>query len=46
MLEQTVDIQINMLLKEEFESVLSVCLCWGFKAQSTQWGHVERSQFT
>ena len=25
---------------------LRVCLCWGFTAQSTQWGHVERSQFT
>ena len=23
-----------------------VCLCWGFMAQSTQWGHVERGQFT
>ena len=23
-----------------------VCLCWGFRAQSTQWGHVERGQFT
>ena len=22
------------------------CLCWGFTAQSTQWGHVERRQFT
>ena len=22
------------------------CLCWGFTAQSTQWGHVERGQFT
>ena len=22
------------------------CLCWGFTAQATQWGHVERSQFT
>ena len=22
------------------------CLCWGFMAQSTQWGHVERGQFT
>ena len=22
-----------------------VCLCWGFTAQSTQWGHVERGQF-
>ena len=23
-----------------------VCLCWGFMAQSTQWGHVECGQFT
>ena len=23
-----------------------VCLCWGFTAQSTQWDHVERGQFT
>ena len=23
-----------------------VCLCWGFTAQSTQWGHVERGQFS
>ena len=23
-----------------------ICLCWGFMAQSTQWGHVERGQFT
>ena len=23
-----------------------VCLCWDFTAQSTQWGHVERGQFT
>ena len=22
------------------------CLCWGFMAQSTQWGHVELAQFT
>ena len=22
------------------------CLCWGFTAQSTQWGHVEHGQFT
>ena len=21
-------------------------LCWGFMAQSIQWGHVERGQFT
>ena len=24
----------------------NVCLCWGFTAQSTQWGHAERGQFT
>ena len=24
----------------------SVCLCWGFTAQTTQRGHVERGQFT
>ena len=23
-----------------------VCLWWGLTAQSTQWGHVERGQFT
>ena len=22
------------------------CLCWGFMAQSTQWGHVEHGQFS
>ena len=26
--------------------IMFVCLCWGFTAQSTQWGHVERGQFT
>ena len=25
---------------------LFVCLRWGFTAQSTHWGYVERSQFT
>ena len=29
-----------------FHDNISVCLCWGFMAQSTQWGHVERGQFT
>ena len=28
------------------QNSLFVCLCWGFMAQSTQWGHVDRSQFT
>ena len=23
-----------------------ICLCLGFTAQSTQWGHVEHGQFT
>ena len=23
-----------------------ICLCWGFTAQSNQWGHVERGHFT
>ena len=28
------------------DTFYSICLCWGFMAQSTQWGHVERGQFT
>ena len=28
------------------DDCLFVCLCWGFTAQSTQKGHVERGQFT
>ena len=27
-------------------TLMFVCLRWGFTAQSTQWGHVERGQFT
>ena len=30
----------------DFGAFLMVCLFWGFTAQSTQWGHVERGQFT
>ena len=26
--------------------MMFVSLCWGFTAQSTQWGHVEHGQFT
>ena len=26
--------------------ITQVCLCWGFTAQSTQWGYVQRGQFT
>ena len=33
-------------IKNPKESYLDiVCLCWGFTAQSTQWGHVKRGQF-
>ena len=28
----------------QFETL--ICLCWNFTAQSTQWGQVERGQFT
>ena len=28
------------------DQTVYICLCWGFTAQSTQWGHVERGQFT
>ena len=36
------------LIQEGQLSVIGefVCMCWGFMAQSTQWGHVERGQFT
>ena len=26
--------------------IIIISLCWGFTAQSTRWGHVERCQFT
>ena len=29
-----------------FLNTLLFCLFWGITAQSTQWGHVERGQFT
>ena len=29
-----------------FSKYFYMILCWGFRAQSTQWGHVERGQFT
>ena len=31
---------------DHLETMFFVCLCWGFTAQSTQWDHVERGQFT
>ena len=38
----------NLLIIYIWEGSLYVfvCLCWGFTAQSIQWGHVERGQFT
>ena len=35
----------NECLKLAFFT-LSFCMCWGFTAQLTQWGNVERGQFT
>ena len=32
--------------RPQTEDIFLNCLCWGFMAQSTQWGHVERGQFT
>ena len=34
----------NVLWNENI--VVFFCCCWGFTAQSTQWGHVEHCQFT
>ena len=31
--------------KKMYGKELKFCLCWGFKAQSTQCGHVEPGQF-
>ena len=35
-----------LLICYEVWHFILFCLCWGFTAQSTQWGHVERGQFT
>ena len=37
---------VQLLGRCVFSLFFFVCLCWGFTAQSTQWGHVERGQFT
>ena len=42
-------IKANILIKiqnDYINKTMFVCLCWGFMAQSTQWGHVEHCQFT
>ena len=33
-------------VKSKFCRFCRKYLCWGFTAQSTQWGHVERGHFT
>ena len=35
-----------LLLNVYYVRVIFFSLCWGFTAKSTQWGHVERGQFT
>ena len=42
----SLDTGIKMNLFKVCPSKQFVCLCWGFTAQSTQWGLVERGQFT
>ena len=38
---------ITMYIQDLTHVVIShICLCWGFTAQSTQWGLVELGQFT
>ena len=39
-------IYTNLGIKGHQTDYCLFCLCWGFRAQSTQWGHVERGQFT
>ena len=36
----------DMTIAMKLQSLFHICLCWGFTAQSTQWGHVERGLFT
>ena len=37
---------LNEMRNNKEIDFLKFCLSWGFTAQSTQWGHVERGQFT
>ena len=44
------DLQVTLILSIKvcincLTFPLRICLCWGFMAQSTQWGHVERGRF-
>ena len=45
MIMQAVKTLINLHTQSD-KGFQSFCLCWGFIAQSTQWGHVEHGQFT
>ena len=46
----SLDVNFNKSLTNDIVSFEQLgpeeCVCWGFTAQSTQWGHVERGQFT
>ena len=37
---------ISLVIDTTFIFYQIFVLCWDFTAQSTQWGHVERDQFT
>ena len=39
-------LDLEIIKTNILSNIYDVCLCSGFTAQSTQWGHVERSQFT
>ena len=38
--------QKNTTTRSTTSPTADICLCWGFTAQSTRQGHVERGQFT
>ena len=38
--------ELTTLPMTGYTKIQCICLCWGFTAQSTQWSHVERGQFT
>ena len=40
------ELMLPTLIQRHDKNHFIFCVCWGFTAQSTQWGHVERSQFT
>ena len=42
----SINLSINSVDQDHTLLYVFVCLCSGFMAQSTNWGHVERGQFT